>query len=230
MTGLGTERVGEFAVVAREVLALAASGTLHVRGLSEAAASLQDATFFDDAGRPTFVVPGDAALVKAARSRRGAVLAIPAGSHTGWTQLVLGGHLTVLAAPDGADEGVAAVGLLVHTVVLERDQPDGRPVAYRAVALAEWTAATPDPLRPAAQRILRHTNRAHAAQLRDFVAGLRGVDTGDVLAVELADLDATGVDVCWVDVRGAHRARLRFPRPAACPGELAERLRATLHD
>lgn len=218
----------DYGLLAREVLALATGGTLHVRGIDESHPGLADAVFYDDDGVPTFVVAGDSPLVAAARDRHRAVLAIPAGAATGFTLLVLGGHLAVRAAPGGPD-GVAAVGLLVHTVVLERDAADSPTVGYRPVALAEWTAAAPDPLRPAAQRILAHANKAHGAQLREFVAGLRGIRAGDVLAADLAELNASGVQVRWVDARGAHRARLRFRHPAGCPGELAARLREVLH-
>lgn len=233
MTSMDTRT--DYALIAREILALTRGGTLHVRGIEDLPADT-DASFYDDEGTPTFVTTEDSPLVAAARARRGAVLAIPAGAATGYTQVVLGGHIVVLSEPgddvsedcDGVPDGVVAVGMLVHTIVLERDAPESPSVGYRSVPLAEWTAATPDPLRPAAHRILSHTNAAHAAQLRDYVAGLRAIPVTDVLAAELANLDASGVDLTWLDSRGAHQARIRFEHPADCPGELAARLREVL--
>ncbi|SHF51855.1 Protein of unknown function [Jatrophihabitans endophyticus] len=220
----------DLAVVAREVLALAPGGTLHVRGLSaDAAAGLGcDAAFYDDDGRPSFVVPPDSPLAEAATSRPGAVLAVPAGAAAGVTQLVLGGHLAVVEQSEIQGSAVVVVGLLVHSVVLENDAPDSPTVAYRSITLDAWTAARPDPLHRAAQRLVSHTNHAHGAQLREYVAALRMIPAEDVIAAELAELDATGVQLQWLDERGAHRVRVRFPEPAHCPASLASSLRETL--
>ena len=51
----------------------------------------------------------------------------------------------------------------------------------------------------------------------------------EVVGVTLTNLTAGGVEIRWVDLTGAHRSVLTFPRPAGNMAELGDLLREKLH-
>jgi hypothetical protein len=56
-----------------------------------------------------------------------------------------------------------------------------------------------------------------------------GTRPGDLLGVRLAGLTPSRVEIQWVDVDGAHRTVVSFPRTAGSLDELGELLRRGLH-
>lgn len=232
--------VDDLALRARELLADADGGTLHIHGVGQLGPDGLDVLFYDADGRPSFLcAPNSPVAVSATRQRRAVLVIDPSPAAGAIGTLVLAGVLRVdgtETVPNGegtggtvSDERVLVVGLHLHSVHVEQDDPSLSPVAHRSIALDAWAHAVPDPVARAAFRIVEHTNTAHAAELRAFVAGLRAIDERDVLAAELLDLDVTGVGLRWLDDRGAHTTRLRFASPARCPHSLAELLRRTLN-
>ncbi|GAB2488391.1 DUF2470 domain-containing protein [Jatrophihabitans fulvus] len=215
---------------ARDALARSAGGTLHLVGTRLDVSGCgpdTSASFYDDGGVPTFFAPADSPVVAAARAGTRAVLSVPLGPGAvdGADTLVLAGCLEACREEEAG--AVVVVTLRLSAVVLERDTPPA-PVSHRMLPLGRWASADPDPVRRTARQLVEHTNDAHAGELRRFVAGLRGVGEHDVVAAEIADLDAAGFDLRWIDERGAHTLRVRFPHSAGCPGSLVTALRSAL--
>jgi hypothetical protein len=214
---------------ARAALAETGGGTLHVHGLGRLEARIDDVLLYDADGRPSFLCEPGSPVSDAAARCRWAVLSIsPRGHDDLLTSVVLAGRLAVVGSEDVEGRTVHVVALVLDSVIVERDDPTEATVTQREVALSEWTAAAPDPVDQMIGRIVRHTNEAHGAELRAFVAGLRGLPESEIAAAELAGLDETGADLRWLDRRGSHDARVRFARPALGTADLARRLRQTL--
>lgn len=79
------------------------------------------------------------------------------------------------------------------------------------------------------QRALEHANDCHADNLRDVIA--RRTDTIDeeLLDARMTTLTTRGVELSWIDLRGAHRATVPFSRRARTVEELAVLIRHELH-
>lgn len=216
---------------AREALAHCGGGSLHIHGVDDGMhGQATDVLLYDDGGRPTFLCAPDSAVTSAARDGRTAVLQVvpPPQAWDGMTALVLTGRLRVVGREEVDGAPVEVVGLDIASVVVEHDDPLAPTVSQVEVSLDSYRGALPDLLATAAQRIVRHTNNYHGADLREYVASLRGVPVTEIAAAEIATMDVQGMDVRWLDRRGAHTAHIVFPEPADSPGTLGARLRDTL--
>ena len=168
-------------------------------------------------------------MARAAGQGRSALLSVTAPVGDGpRLVLLLAGQLTPTRVEQVDGVPVQVVTLLLRSVVVECEHDSRRPVAQYEVPLAHYLHAGRTDLAAAAERTRTHANRAHAEELRRFVAAVARVPLGSVAGVTLAQLDAGGAVLRWVGVDGAHSMRLQFTAPARCPRELAERLRAEL--
>ena len=79
------------------------------------------------------------------------------------------------------------------------------------------------------QRTAEHANEAHELELRAATASTFGVPLQSLLAASLLRVDASGVDVSWLDDAGGHTERLDFLRTVSSPQELGAALRSHLH-
>jgi len=225
---------------ARSVLACPAAVTLRIEGRTEgttdgATGPLGDTTgaglgVEDRNGSPTFHCPAGSGLAEAAARGARATITVSSGlgapgSAERRTQLLVTGRLTVRGTSECrcCAEARQTVVLTPETVLLAHP---GAPAVEVAVALF----SSPDhELNPGyLQRIARHVAEEHQDRLRRTVATATATPLEEVLGVGLSALTREGVDVGWVDLQGAHRSTLTFPRAARSAAELSAMLRREL--
>jgi hypothetical protein len=229
------------AAAARSVLACPAGVNLVVDGVDDVLGDLGDPGdggrgelgMQDIGGVPTFSCPTGTRLVDAAAIGRRALLTLESGlgrasSTDRDAVLTLGGRLERRGrdACECCAEERETVVLVVDVVVLARPQ-----------ATAEQVRVQVDAFRSAAhvlnrgylQRSTEHANLCHQDELRRAVATTTGTRLAEVVGVSLGELSPSGVEVQWVDLEGAHRRRLDFPRTATSTDELGDLLRSELH-
>ena len=211
---------------ARTVLALPATVQLAVEDLDRL--DLGEVALCDLDGVPTFGCPADSPLARAAQQGRGAVLTATGGlaEHPGLVTVV--GRLRTLRV-EHCDCPCAAGER--HVVRLEPTyvalETPGTP--RRRVPLPDFGAAE-HALNPGyLARALRHANVCHADLLRETFADATDVPVGEVISAEITGLTPAGLEVTWVDGRGAHRRGLAFPRTATDADDLALLMRGLLH-
>lgn len=222
------------ATAARSVLACPAEVHLVVDGVDDVLADGADLGMQDLDGVPTFSCAAGSALALAARGRRSALVTLESGlglpgSPDRDARLTLTGRLEWRGRAECpcCTEPREVVELVVNVVLLGRE---GAPRGTQVRVPVEHFAAPGQSLnRGFLQRSVEHANGAHQQELRQAVATRTGTRLTDVVGASLADLDATGLDITWVDPEGAHLTHLDFPRPARDPHDLADLLRATLH-
>ncbi|MBZ5735861.1 hypothetical protein K8Z61_15310 [Nocardioides sp. TRM66260-LWL] len=213
------------AALARSILACPAGAQLAVEDVDHL--DLARVVLCEVAGVPMLGCPADSPLATAATLGRGAVLTLASGlpGRPG-TLLVLGRleavRLERCACPcaEGARQ---VVRLDVRHVSLRTPDRPRRLVPADAFADPVHALNAGHLVRTAA-----HANEHHGELLRDAVAAATGVPATHVLGVELTGLTAHGVELAWVDVDGAHREGLAFPRPAADLDDLSLLLRDLL--
>ncbi|QGA08357.1 hypothetical protein GFH29_13820 [Nocardioides sp. dk884] len=141
------------------------------------------------------------------------------------TQLLVSGRLAVCGTTSCrcCAESRETVVLTPETVLLA---PPGAPAVE--VALPLFRSPDHELNTGYLQRIARHVAEEHQDRLRRTVATATATPLEEVLGVGLSALTREGVDVGWVDLQGAHRSTLTFPRPARSAAELSAMLRREL--
>lgn len=215
--------------LARSVLSCPASITLRV---SEEREVLMDDAYdvtCDVHGSPVFSAAEGSALLAAAHS--GAVGVVEVTSGLGGTatgdrclDLFLQGRLTQRGSGcQCCGDPRALIALEVSRVTLFDDD---RPVPVDVAQFRDRRHV----LNPGyLQRTAEHANEAHELELRTAMASTFGVPLPSLLAASLLRVDASGVDVSWLDTAGAHTERLDFLRTVRSPQELGAALRSHLH-
>ncbi|CAB4721995.1 unannotated protein [freshwater metagenome] len=187
----------------------------------------------DLGGLPTFSCLPGSTLAAAGADRRGALVTIESGlprqAADGTTTVTVSGRLSTRGVEhcDCCDEERHVVVLEPGYVVLTRTA-DTRPRQLR-VPLELFRSPAHHLNRGYLQRSVEHANDCHQDELRQALSRSTGTRPDLVIAVQLADLTPSGVQLSWVDHSGAHRTRIAFPRPARSTAELGEMLRRELH-
>ena len=228
------------AAAARAVLSCPAGVNLVVDGVDDVLGDLGDPGsggagelgMQDLGGVPTFSAPVGTRLVDAAQRGRRALLTLESGlgrlaSHDRDAMLTLGGRLASQGREscECCSEVRETIVLVVDVVVLTLPHGDGQVrVPLDAFGSAEHVLN-----RGYLQRSTEHANLCHQAELRRAVSTTTGTRLAEVVGVSLTDLSAHGVEVQWVDLEGAHRRLLVFPRTATSTDDLGDLLRSELH-
>ncbi|MEP9361389.1 hypothetical protein ABLE68_00390 [Nocardioides sp. CN2-186] len=213
---------------ARSILACPATVTLVVEG--EPRAVEEETALSDEDGRPSFVCRPGSPIARAAVQHRSALLTLASGlGEAGGADradtLTLAGRLerTAVEDCDCCSEVRYAVTLDLNFVLLTRGGRQHR------VPLDEFHSEQHRLNRGHLQRSVEHANDCHHAELRQAVSHGTGTAPNDLVAVRLAHLTPSDVEIQWVDVDGAHRTVVAFPRTAHDLSELGEFLRRGLH-
>lgn len=219
----------EAALIARSVLSCPERLTLRVGEQREA---LEDEAYdvtSDVHGSPVFSASEGSALLAAARRGAGGVLEVTSGlGDPGCGDRRLDLFLQGRLARRGAGcsccgDPRSLVALEVSRVTLFRDD---RPVPVDVARYRDRELV----LNPGyLQRTAEHANEAHEQELRAAMASTFGVPLQSLLAASLLRVDASGVDVSWLDTAGGHTERLDFLRTVSSPQELGTALRSHLH-
>ncbi len=241
-TGIDAGRVDihRLAAAARSILACPDDVSLVVDGIDDITAGLdhEHLEMRDHSGRPVFACPADSALALAAHDRRGALLTLRSGlgrpgSPDRDATLTLSGRLEAsgLEECECCCEVRLRVSLHLDFAVLARDSaPEAAPAKARLrVPLAAFGSRAHDLNRGFLQRSVEHANLCHQDELRRAIASRTNTRLGDIVGVQLTELQTTAVVLQWVDVDGAHGTELRFPRAATSTADLGELLRSELH-
>jgi hypothetical protein len=230
----------ELAAAARSILAGASSVSLVVDGVPRVLDGGDDLGMQDVHGTPTFLCPVGSALAAAGARHRSALVTVESGLGLPGTSerrdaLTLAGRLEVRERRrcDCCAEVRDLVALDLNFVLLARypGQPaaGGRPESQFRVPLEHFRSPAHDLNRGYLQRSVEHANNCHQDELRRAVSTTSETPLAAVVGVTLTNLTAGGVEIRWVDVSGAHRSVLRFPRAAGDVAELGELLRDRLH-
>lgn len=225
---------------ARSVLACAESVSLVVDGVPDVLDGGAELGMQDRHGTPTFLCPVGSPLADAAAEHRSALITVESGlglpgSPERRDTLTLAGRLEVRdrQACDCCAEVRDLVALDLNFVLLARypSTPDvsGRPEAQCRVPLPEFCSPAHDLNRGYLQRSVEHANNCHQDELRRAVATTAETPMKEVVGVTLTDLTAGSVEIRWVDLTGAHRSVISFPRRAENVADLGELLRDQLH-
>lgn len=239
-TGRRTVEPRRLAAAARSILSCPGDVQLVVDGIDDISEGLEpDATGIEPIlrmqdldGHPVFSCPPAAALARAAREGRNALLTI--GSGLGAAQsadreatLTLTGTLeTWLEECECCAELRARVTLRPSLVLLARTD---RPRQRLRVPLHDFAAPDLQLNRGFLQRSVEHANECHQGELRQAVATTTDSRVTEIAGVHLSDLRPDQVTLQWVDLSGAHSSVLEFPRAATTPEELGAMLRQELH-
>ncbi|MDR7251088.1 hypothetical protein J2X46_000060 [Nocardioides sp. BE266] len=217
------------ALIARSVLSCPSS---IVRRVGDADDELRDETYdvtCDVHGAPVFSASDDSALLAAARVGLDGVVEVTSGlghhsSRERRLTLLLHGRLAV------RDSGCACCGDPRSLVALElTDVTLHRDALAIPVDLAQFRDRRHVLNEGYLQRTAEHANDAHELELRSAMAATFGLPIQSLLAASLLRVEATGVDVSWLDAAGAHTERLDFLRTVSSPQELGAALRSHLH-
>ena len=217
---------------ARSILSCPASVDLTVDGIPHPLADDQRLSLQDDEGLPTFLCLPDGALAQAAATGRNTLLTVRTGlrGRVAWDTLVLAGSLrsagpeTCACCRDARERVVVDV-----TFVLLTRTVDGETVDRRRVPVADFGSPAHHLNAGYLQRCAEHVSTCHQDALRSAVATRAWSRPADVAGARLADLSPSGAQLEWVDMTGAHSARLPFPHRAQTGEELARLLRDELH-
>lgn len=228
---MASNDLGTLARAARQAVAGARGGTLHVHGV-DASAPL-DILLYDDGGRPTFVCEGDSPVTAAAALRRDAVLTLAPYARncaSAVTGVVLAGRLTLGPSDTIGGMPVHFVALELASVVVETAPSSLHRTVRHSVPLERYRgcADAEDAITFAAAQLVTHSNTAHEGDLRRCAALRSGRSPESIIGAQLAALDAAGAELDWVDLDGGHRTMLRFPARAHTPSRLGELLCAAL--
>jgi hypothetical protein len=228
------------AAAARSVLSCASSVSLVVDGVPHVLDGDDELGMQDHHGTPTFLCPTGSALAGAGARHRSALVTVESGlglprAPERRDVLTLAGRLEVRERRtcECCAEARDLVALDLNFVLLARyparPAADGRPEAQFRVPLDHFTSRRHDLNRGYLQRSVEHATNCHQDELRRAVAATSETPLSAVVGVTLTNLTAGGVEIRWVDVSGAHRSVLRFPRQAGDVAELGELLREQLH-
>jgi hypothetical protein len=225
-----TDDSPRLAADARSILACPSSVSMVVEGETRLVGADHELGLTDQHGTPTFVCTVDSPVTRAADSRRSALLTLtsglgPRGSAERADTLTLAGRLERTGIEDCAccRETRHVVTLDLSFVLLARADRQLR------VPLDQFHSPAHHLNRGHLQRSVEHANDCHQDELRQAVSLGTGTRPGDLLGVRLAGLTPSRVEIQWVDVDGAHRTVVSFPRTAGSLDELGELLRRGLH-
>lgn len=219
------------AALARSILSCPTSVSLLVDGTELLLG--EGISLRDDDGIPTFFAPVDSAVDRAAADQRSALLRITA-AHLDEEQgeptesLVLAGRLH-LRGECLHEEMVRIITFDIGLVSLVRPASAERRECHLPVPTAHFRHPSHRLNRGYLISCMRHASECHQVELIHALATTTGLDAGQLAGVSLVDLDASGVDLHWIDLRGAHVMPVRFRRSARSPEELAAMLSAELH-
>lgn len=215
--------------LARSVLSCPDSIIMRVDEEREALMDEEYDVTCDVHGSPVFSASEGSALLAAARRGAGGVVEITSGlgglaAGGPRLDLFLQGRLTQRGSGcQCCGDPRALVALEVSRVTLFRDD---RPVPVDVARFRDrGHVLNPGYL----QRTAEHANTAHELELRAAMASTFGVPLQSLLAASLLRVDASGVDVSWLDTAGGHTERLDFLRTVSSPQELGAALRSHLH-
>lgn len=228
-----TSTQAHLAAAARSILSCPASVDLTVDGVAHPLADDPRLALHDGGGVPTLLCSPEGALAYAARAGRHVLLALRSGlpaAPGGWDALTLAGSLRGVGREACACcEDVLERVVVDVTLVLLSRIVDGAPVDRCRVPLAEFRSPAHHLNDGYLRRCSEHAHLAHQDDLRRAVAARTGRRLSEVIGAQLVGLTAAGARLEWVDVDGAHRTTLAFPRDARSPEELADLLRTLLH-
>ncbi len=136
----------EWAHRARQAVATAQGGTLHVCHLDRLPAGADSVLLYEEAGRPRFLCDPGSPVARAADRGRHAALELPCPRwRWGIRAVVLGGQLRVLGHEDAGGQPVRIVGLVLDSVSVDEHRCGESPgVARSAVPLQLYLDASPD--------------------------------------------------------------------------------------
>ena len=224
---------------ARSILACPATVSLVIEGQEHAVGADEDLALTDHRGTPTFLCPETSPVARAAAEHSSALLTVasglgPRGGPERGDTLTLAGRLerTGYEQCDCCNEVRHVVSLNLNFVLLARPAaPATTGVSDRQlrVQLEEFRSRAHHLNRGHLQRSVEHANDCHQEELRQAVGTGTGTRAGDLGGVRIARLTPSGVEIQWVDVDGAHRNLVSFPRTAADLDDLGELLRRGLH-
>jgi hypothetical protein len=230
----------DVAAAARSILACPASVNLVVDGVPELLDGRDDVGMQDTHGTPTFLCPVGSPLAEAAGAHRSALITVESGlglpgAAERRDTLTLAGRLEVRDRQqcDCCAEVRDLVALDLNFVLLARypatPRPGGRPETQHRVPLDQFRSPAHDLNRGYLQRSVEHATNCHQDELRRAVSTTADTPMVEVVGVTLTNLTAGGVEIRWVDLTGAHRSVVTFPRPAGTMAELGDLLREKLH-
>lgn len=217
----------QLAADARSILACPSEVSLVIEGepLVE-----DDTGLTDRLGTPTFLCRPGSPVARAAEAHRSALLTVasglgPRGGAERTDSVTLAGRLERVGVEDCdcCQETRHVVSLRLNFVLLERGGRQHR------VPLDQFRSPDHELNRGHLQRSTEHANDCHQEELRQAVSTGTGTRPAELLGVRLVDLTPASVEVQWVDVAGAHRHVIAFPRVAGDLSELGDMLRHSLH-
>lgn len=224
---------------ARSIVACPSAVSMVIEGEAHRIEEDQDLALTDDGGSPTFVCRPDSPVARAAREQRSALLTVssglgPRGGPERDDTITMAGRLRRTGEDhcDCCQEVRHVVILELNFVLLAQPTPgaatDGPGLQHR-IGLTDFRSTAHQLNRGHLQRSIEHANDCHQDELRQAVAIGTGLRPADLVGVRLADLTPSGVEIQWVDVSGAHRNVVAFPRTAQDLDELGDLLRRGLH-
>ncbi|MBZ5736722.1 hypothetical protein [Nocardioides mangrovi] len=235
----GTDDPTRLAADARSILACPATVSMVIEGEARLVDDEADLTVSDHHGTPTFVCRTDSPVARAAAGNASALLTVtsglgPRGGPDRLDSLTLAGRLerTGYERCDCCDEVRDVVSLDLSFVLLTRPvpgTPHGTPDRQHRVPLEQFRSHAHLLNRGHLQRSVEHANECHQEELRQAVSFGTSTRPAELIGVRLAHLTPSNVELQWVDVDGAHRQVLTFPRAARTLTELGEMLRRGLH-
>lgn len=225
---------------ARSILACPASVSLVIEGETYVIEDESQLGITDRCGIPTLVCPVDSPVARAAAGHASAIATVASGlgprdSVERQDTLTLAGRLEKVGEEhcDCCEEVRDVVSLRLNFVLLTRPVLAGDPGGPRErqlrIPLPAFHSREHLLNRGHLQRSVEHANDCHQQELRQTVALATGTRPAELIAVSLADLTPTGVALHWVDLDGANRREVTFPRAARSLPELSEMLRRGLH-
>lgn len=224
---------------ARSILACPATVSMVIEGEPQLVDGEAELGVADHRGVPTFVCRVNSPVARAAASHASALLTLasglgPRGGQERRDTLTLAGRLerTGFEHCECCDEVRHVVSLDLNFVLLARPVPGaepGTPERQFRIPLEQFRSKEHVLNRGHLQRSIEHANDCHQDELRQAVSLGTNTRPADLVGVRLAHLTPSDVELQWVDVDGAHRQVVTFPRTARDLAELGEMLRRGLH-
>lgn len=227
---VGTLDPTELAGLARSAVSCPSAASMVAEGVEHLLDS-DGLSLAERDGVPTFWCHREAPVALAARERRSALLRVtgPASEDGGdGVSVVIAGRLAEEEVPGSCCPDARVVTLTPSLVVVLEPAEDGS-TTRRTVPLELYTDAAHRLNEGYLRRATHHANECHAGELVTSLALATGAPRSELIAASLAHLTPAGVEVCWIDLDGAHTRTVWFSRTARTPAELSNLLRRELH-